>query len=431
MKRLTHLSRRRFLQGSVATVAVSTLTASSYARILGANQKLGIGIIGVGGQGGFSLGNLAAIENIVALCDVDSKRVEKERAQHSRASFTQDFRDVIDRKDIDAVAVCTPDHNHAPIAMAALKANKHVYCEKPLCHTIYEVLALINEARQRKLVTQMGTQIHASDNYRRVVDIIQAGVIGPIKEVHTWVGGTYAAKDFPTDRPPVPEGLNYDLWVGPAQYQPYHPSFLPFYWRKFWRFGTGLMGDMACHHMDLPKWALGLGMPISVEAEGSPVYKEGCPEWLIARYLFPRAEGGEPLPLTWYDGGKRPPQFADGKLPKWGNGNLFVGSKGMLLSDYGQHKVLPEGEFKDLKLTQRLPKSIGHHKEWCEAIKGNGQPLCRFDYSGPLTLAVLLGTVAYRSGQKLEWDTENNWVRNSNPKVDALLKKEYRKGWSL
>ncbi len=402
----------------------------TYGRIVGANEKLGIGIIGVGGQGGFSLGSLAKIENIVALCDVDSKRVEKERNAHSKAFFTQDFREVVDRKDIDAVAVCTPDHTHAPIAMAALKANKHVYCEKPLCHTVHEVLALMNEAKKRNLVTQMGTQIHAGDNYRRVVEIIQGGVIGQVNEVHTWVGTSYHAKDFPKDQPPVPEGLNYDLWLGPADDQAYHPAFLPFSWRKYWKFGTGAFGDMACHHIDLPKWALNLEMPLTVETEGSPVHAVGCPEWVISRFTFARS-GGEPVKLTWYDGGKRPPQFEKTGFPKWGGGNLFVGSRGMMLADYGRYLLLPEGDFRDFKPSPTIPQSIGHHKEWCEAIKGKGKPLCQFPYSGPLSIAVLLGTVAYRAGEKLEWDVEANWVKNASPKVEALLKKEYRKGWSL
>ena len=424
-------SRRRFIQSTLGTVSALGFSARSYARIPGANNKLGIGIIGVGGQGGFSLGNLAKLENIVVLCDVDSKRVEKERAAHSSAHFTQDFREVIVRKDIDAVAVCTPDHTHAPIAMAAMKENKHVYCEKPLCHTVHEVLTLMKTAKERKLVTQMGTQIHAGDNYRRVVDIVQSGALGTITEVHTWVGGNYEAGNFPKETPPVPAGLNYDLWLGPAEYQAYHPCFLPFHWRRYWKFGTGRFGDMACHHMDLPKWALGLGMPISVETEGSPVHAVGCPSWVIARYLFERPGGGEPIKLNWYDGDKRPPQFKDSTFPKWGDGNLFVGTQGMLLADYGKLKLWPEEKFADYKLVPKTAKSIGHHKEWCEAIKGNGQPTCQWDYSGPLSIAVLLGTVAYRAEQKLEWDTEKNWVKNSNPKVEALLKKTYRQGWSL
>lgn len=425
------LTRRRFLHSVLTTSTALSFSASSYARIIGANQKLGIAIVGVGGQGGYSLSSLARIENIVALCDVDSKRVEKERAAHSQAVFTQDFREVINRKDVDAVAVCTPDHTHAPIAMAAMKENKHVYCEKPLCHTIFEVQALMKEAKARKLVTQMGTQIHAGDNYRRVVEIVRSGVLGEIKEVHTWVGGSFAADDFPVDKPPVPATLNYDLWLGPAFEQAYHPSFVPFYWRKYWKFGTGRFGDMACHHMDLPKWALGLGMPISVEATGSPVHPSGCPTWVIARYLFTRPGGGEPLPVTWYDGDKRPPQFADTAFPKWNDGNLFVGTKGMLLADYNKHLFVPEGDFKSYQPANKLPKSMGHHKEWCEAIKGNGEPLCRFEYSGPLSMTVQLGTVAYRCGQKLEWDAEKNWVKNSSPAVEKLLKKEYRAGWSL
>lgn len=422
------LNRRQLLRTGLAALSVSSLPASMYARVVGANQKLGIGIIGVGGQGGFSLGSLAKIENIVALCDVDSKRVEKERATHKQATFTQDYREVVSRKDIDAVAVCTPDHTHAPIAMAALKANKHVYCEKPLCHTVFEVLALMNEARERKLVTQMGTQIHAGDNYRRVVELVRSGVLGEITEVHTWVGGDYAAGDFPKDTPPIPAGLNYDLWLGPAEEQAYHPSFLPFNWRRYWKFGTGRFGDMACHHMDLPTWALGLGMPLTIEAEGSPVHATGCPKWVIARYTYARPGGGTPIRVTWYDGGKRPPQFKDATFPKWGDGNLFVGTQNMLLADYGRLQFV-----KDAPPTPvtPIPKSIGHHKEWCQAIKGEGQPLCRFDYSGPLSIAVQLGTVAYRSGEKLEWDADKNWVKNPSPKVEALLKKNYRAGWSL
>jgi predicted dehydrogenase len=420
------LTRRGFL-GSTA----ASLSAISYTRVYGANDKLGIAIIGVGGQGGFSLGSLAKIEHIVALCDVDSKRVAKERAEHSGAIFTQDFREVVSRKDVDAVAVCTPDHTHAPIAMAALKANKHVYCEKPLCHTVFEVQALMQEAKARKLVTQMGTQIHAGDNYRRVVELIQSGVLGGVNEVHTWVPGDYAAGDFPNEKPNVPEGLNYDLWLGPAEDQPYHSCFLPFNWRRYWKFGTGRLGDMACHHMDLPMWALGLGMPLSVEAEGSPVHAVGCPSWIIARYTFARPGGGTPIKLTWYDGDKRPPQFSDPEFPKWGAGNIFVGEKGMLLADYSNYLLHPAERFKEVKPSETLPKSIGHHKEWCEAIRGKGQPLCQFDYSGPLSIAVQLGTVAYRAGQKLEWDADKQWVKNSTPAIDRLLKKSYRTGWSL
>ncbi|HMP18347.1 MAG TPA: Gfo/Idh/MocA family oxidoreductase, partial [Gemmatales bacterium] len=410
------ITRRRFLAASTVSLA-----ASSYMRVLGANSALGVAIIGVGGQGGYSLSTLAKLERIVALCDVDSKRVAKERSVHADAYFTQDFREVVDRKEVDAVAVCTPDHTHAPIAMAALKAQKHVYCEKPLCHTIHEIIALMQEARTRKLVTQMGTQIHAGDNYRRVVELIQQGVIGEVREVHTWVPGDYYAGDFPKDQPPIPEGLHYDLWLGPAEEQPYHPCFLPFNWRRYWKFGTGRLGDMACHHMDLPMWALGLGMPLTVETEGPPVHAEGCPRWVIARYTFARPGGGTPIELTWYDGDKRPPLLNDPSFPKWGAGNIFVGSQGLLLADYSRYLLHPSERFEGVKPSGALPASPGHHKEWCDAIRGKGKPLCQFDYSGPLSLAVQLGTVAYRAGQKLEWDADKLWVKSSTPALDKLL----------
>jgi hypothetical protein len=256
-------------------------------------------------------------------------------------------------------------------------------------------------------------------------------VLGTIKEVHTWVNVKYQAGDFPKDTPPVPEHLNYDLWLGPVEEQPYHPDFVPFAWRKYWKFGTGAFGDMACHHLDLPKWALNLGMPLSVEAEGSPVHPTGCPEWVTARFRFARPGGGDPIAVTWYDGGKLPLHFHDEKFPKWGGGNLFVGSDGMLLADYGKHRFIPVDKAKDFKPQNLLPKSIGHHREWCQAIRGQGEALCRFDYSGPLTLAVLLGTVAYRSGQKLEWDDERQWGKQTNSQIEGLLKKEYRQGWLL
>src|SRR5262249_4904734 len=315
-----------------------------------------------------------------------------------RAKLFNDFRRMIDAGGLDAVVVSTPDHTHAHPALRALEADLHVFCEKPLTHTVEEARRVARLALRKKRITQMGTQIHAEPNYRRVVELIRAGAIGDVREVHVWVSTNYTDKGRPEATPPVPKGLDWNLWLGPAPERPYHPAYVPFNWRRWWDFGGGALNDMACHHMDLPFWALDLRHPTHVEAQGPQPQAESAAPGLIVKYDFP-ARGKLPaVKLTWYDGGKRPKYFAEGKLPrKWGNGTLFVGDKGMLIADYGSRKLLPEADFKDYKAPkQTITASIGHYKEWVEACKGNGTTTCNFDYSGALTEAVLLGTVAYR-----------------------------------
>lgn len=429
---MRHFNRRQILKSAAALA--SGAYALQMVPSLGetANSKLNIAAIGVGGRGAANLDGVKD-ENIVALCDVDSNNLGEAAKRFPQAKLYRDFRRMLDEmaNSIDAVVVSTPDHTHAPAAAAAMKLGKHCYCEKPLTHCVYESRYLTELAVQNKLVTQLGTQIHAGDNYRRVVEWVQAGVIGQIQEVHVWCAASYSGGDRPKETPPVPPYLDWDLWLGPAPYRPYHPAYVPFHWRGWKDFGNGGLGDFFCHYSDLAFWALDLKYPTSVEAEGPPPHPESTPPWLIVRYEFPARGGLPPVRLTWYDGGKRPPIQSEAKLPDWASGVLFVGEKGMILADYGRRMLLPEEKFADFQPPPpSIPPSIGHHREWVEACKTGGTTTCRFEYSGPLTEAALLGTVSFRVGQKINWDPINLKAINC-PEADVWIKKPYREGWTL
>jgi predicted dehydrogenase len=422
------ISRRRFLQTTAAAGLSAPLVRGAQAPRPPANERLAVGVIGVAGQGEHDWKKIAAAgAEIVAWCDVDEKRTGKAREHAPQATFYTDFRKLIDHKGLDAVLVATPDHTHAVATLAALRAGLHVFCEKPLTHNVYEARLVAETAARKKRVTQMGTQIHAGDNYRRVVELIQGGAIGTVRECHVWCDRSWGGRSRLPEAP-IPKGLHYDLWLGPAPYRPYNAAYVPYNWRGWWDFGGGTLADMACHHMDLPFWALHLRAPTRVAAEGPPPDAETAAKWLIVRYEFP-ARGELPaLPLTWYDGGKRPPQFAQGLLPKWGDGNLFVGTKGMLLADYNRHRLLPEKDFADFTPPRpTIPASVGHYKEWVEACKSGGPTTCNFDYAGALTEAVLLGNVSYRVGKPLTWDAKN--LKTNEADAEKFLRTEYRKGW--
>lgn len=424
-------NRRKFLRQSFLTGAGFWLAAdATMARAYRANEKLNLGIVGVAGRGGDNLHEVAG-QNIVALCDIDDNNLAGAAKQFPDAKTYNDFRKMLEQKDIDAVVVSTPDHTHAVIASHALHADKHVYCEKPLAHSVWEVRHLTELARKRKRVTQMGTQIHAGSNYRRVVEVIRSGAIGDVSEVHVWADRVWSGNGRPPETPAVPENIHWDLWLGPAPERPYNPAYLPATWRGFWQFGNGTLGDMACHHMDLPFWALELGSPTTVSAEGPEVNLETTPAWLIAHYEFAAANGRPPLNLHWYNGGKRPPQFAQNLLPAWGDGTLFVGSKGMLLADYGRYVLLPEQDFSGYTPpAPTIPDSIGHHAEWIQACLSGGPTTCNFDYSGNLSETVLLGCVAYRVGQKIEWDPKHLKALHCK-EADPILKPHFRHGWKV
>jgi predicted dehydrogenase len=424
------MRRRKFLkQTTLGSVSLFLIGCQTSRRKISANEKLNLGIIGVANRAGENLSGVSS-QNIVALCDVDDNYLRAASQKFPAAKTYHDFRRLLERKELDAVVVSTPDHIHAPATMMALRRGLHVYCEKPLTHTISEARLVAETARKHKCVTQMGTQIHAETNYRRVVELVQSGAIGSIEEVHNWVGSLWAGRPLATQQVPIPETFHWDLWLGPAPERPYDPAYIPMHWRGWWDFGGGSMSDMGCHHIDLSFWALGLRYPTSVEAEGPPVNSQTAAPWLIVRYEFPARGALPPVKLTWYNGGKRPHYFAEGKLPKWGDGTLFVGKKGMLLADYSKHVLLPEKDFAGfVPPSPSIPDSLGHHKEWIAACKSGGPTTCNFDYSGALTETVLLGNVSYRAGRRLEWDPKRLRARNCL-EASQFIQHHYRQGWA-
>jgi predicted dehydrogenase len=425
----TKQTRRSFLVHT-GILAATPFFISRLGAAESANDKLNIGVIGTANRAGEDLAGVSS-QNIVALCDIDDNFLNKVSEKYPGAKKYNDFRRMLDQKDIEAVVVGTPDHTHAVATMGALKSGRHVYCEKPLTHTISECRRVREEAARAKKVTQLGTQIHAGDNYRRVVELIQRDAIGQVKEVHVWVNAIYGGKKRPTETPPVPPNVHYDLWLGPVEPRPYHPDYLPFVWRNWWAFGGGALADFGCHYMDLPHWALDLRAPLSAEAEGPEPDAECPPVWMIVHYEYPARGNKPPVKLTWYHGGKQPSILSEEQKTKWKSGVLFMGEKGQLMSDYGRHVLLPEKDFEGFKKPEPfIPNSIGHHKEWYEACKHGGPTTCNFDYSGALTEAALLGNVAFRAGKKLEWDTKKLKAKNC-PEADQYIQHHYRHGWKL
>ncbi len=425
-------SRRHFLSVAASSGAgLLILGNSRSARSYQANEKLNIAVIGAGGRGAANLSDVAS-ENIVALCDADERRAASSFARFPQAKVYFDYRKLLDELDrqIDAVVVSTPNHVHAPASVTAMRMGKHAYCEKPLSHSIHEARVAVRVAAEKKVATQMGTQIHATDNYRRIVELIRAGAIGTVRECHCWLRGGRGAGDRPKDTPPVPEGLHWDVWLGPAPERPYHSCYVPHDWHYWWDFGGGEYGNMGCHYLDLAFWALELRHPTTITAEGPPPHLESTPVQQHARYEFPARGDRPPVTLTWTQGPKPPPVFEQHKVPSWAWG-VFVGSEGMLLANYGQRMLWPQEKFADYRPPEpSIPPSPGHHQEWIAACKTGSPTTCNFDYSGAVTETVLLGNVAYRVGRKLEWDAANMKFPNC-PEADKYLQREYRAGWTL
>jgi len=409
------------------------------------SEKLNIAGIGIGGRGEGDLDEVGS-ENIVALCDVDEAYAGRVFAKYPKARKWRDFRTMLDeQKDIDAVVIATPDHTHAVIAMAAIRRGKHVYCEKPLAHSIWECRQLAEAAREAGVATQLGNQGQATETNRLVSEILWDGAIGAVREVHAWCNRPISARGIerPKDTPQVPATLNWDLWLGPARYRPYHPAYLPFHWRSWWDFGTGVLGDIGCHQLDPVFRALRLGYPTTVEAcssnmdEGAAVKEETAPKASIVRFEFPAREGFPPLTLTWYDGGlmpQRPAELEEGRKFGEADDNLFIGDKGKMLG----YRLIPEARMREYgKPPQRIERSPGHHKEWLIACKGGPAARANFDWAGPLTEVVLYGNIAlrmekqlYEKGLKLHCDGPNMRITNL-PEANKYIRDEYRHGWAL
>ena len=439
--------RRRFLKTAV-TASSLAWTAPTILHGRNLNEKLNIAIIGCGGRGGGNMSSVAT-ENIVALCDVNENNLNAAAEKHPAARKVADFRQLFDyEKEFDAVVVSTCEHTHAFATLPALQLGKHVYCEKPLTYNIWEARVIREAANKANVATQMGTQIHAGDNYRRVVELVQTGAIGTVSEVHVWVsrawgwhetkeqakqhGDIVVAQQRPQESAPIPSWLNWDLWLGPAPTRPFHRVYVPGpKWYRWWDFGNGTMSDLGSHWIDLPFWALELDYPLTIESTGPPVHPELAPASMRAHYTYGPRKERPGVELTWYQGTEKPAIWKDGGIPNWGSGVLFIGENGMLLSDYSKHILLPEDKFQEFQRPDPfLPKSLGHHAEWIHACKTGEPTTCNFEYAGWLTEANHLGNVAYRAGQKLEWDPVNLRATNTSD-ADPFIRREYRKGWTL
>lgn len=441
------VSRRHFL-GTSATAVASSFAAPAILRARNVLEKLNVAVIGSGGRGGANLKAVAETENIVALCDVNEVNLGRAANAFPMARTTVDFRKLFDQpNEFDAVIVSTCEHTHAFATLAALQHGKHVYCEKPLTHSIWEARVIREAAAKVNVATQMGIQIHSGTNYRRVVELIESGAIGPVREVHVWTsrawglqsaedakkhGDIVAVQERPTEVDPVPSGLDWDLWLGPAPERPFNNVYFPGpKWYRWWEWGSGTMSDLGSHFNDLPFWALQLKAPLTVEASGPAPHPDLAPASMQATYEYPARGEMPPVKLTWYQGVNKPKIWLDEGIPQWDNGHLFIGDKGMLLSDYGKYLLLPESQFEDFKLPEPyIPDSPGQQAEWVRACKTDHKTTCNFEYSGWLTEANHLGNVAFRVGKKIEWDAAKLRCPNA-PEADPIIRREYRKGWKL
>ncbi|HPC18119.1 MAG TPA: Gfo/Idh/MocA family oxidoreductase [Candidatus Hydrogenedentes bacterium] len=442
----TGISRRYFLMG--ATMAAGSFAAGSAAatprrkrRKVSPNEKLNIAGIGIGGMGGVDLDNLKS-ENIVALCDVDDAYAAKVYERYPNAKRYRDFRVMLEKqKDIDAVTIATPDHLHAVISMAAIQLGKHVYCQKPLTHSVYEARMVAKAAREAKVATQMGNQGQASEEARVLYELIHGGAIGTVREIHGWCNRNPSISPRGMPRPegssPVPDTLDWDLWLGPAPFRPYvEHAYNPFVWRGWWDFGTGVLGDIGCHNFSAIFKTLKLGPPSCVEATSTAaqcppeVNNESAPTASIVRFEFPALGDRPAVTLTWWDGGLmpwRPKELEPERQMGGGDGMLYIGDKGKILN----HRLIPETRMKEYGAPPKiLPRSPGHYQEWINACKGGDPAGSNFDFAGPLTEAVLLGNIAIRTGKKICWDSETMTITNV-PEANALINPPYREGWSL
>jgi predicted dehydrogenase len=437
MKRREFIHTAALMVPSIYIVPRHTLGGKGY---IAPSEKLNIAAIGIGGMGVNYIKECDS-ENIVALCDVDDNYAEKVYRKYPKASRYRDFRNMLEKeKGIDAVIIGTPDHTHALPGLAATALGKHIYCAKPLTRTIEEARVLTEAARNAGVATQMSIQSNATEDHRVLCEMIWSGMIGQVREVHIWSDRPVWPQgiDRPNETPPVPDTLDWDLFLGPAPKRPYHPIYTPFNWRGWWDFGTGALGDMGCHGFDPIVTALKLTQPSSVQASSTNLHDETGPSGSIVHYDFPARENYPAVKLTWYDGGlrpRRPEELGGKKFDQTAGGILFIGSEAKILCDgVGNHPkiLLKDGKMDRSRPPQILDRSPGHYKEWILACKGEKAAEASFDYGGPLTEMVLLGNLAIRikTGEKLEWDYEKMKITNHN-KANRFISEPYNNGWTL
>jgi len=446
-------TRRDFVkQTALATGAVAAATVVPR-HVLGGprqippSEKMNVAGIGVGGMGGANLRNLES-ENIMALCDVDPNYAARAVRRYPKAKFYIDYREMLDKQtDIDGVVVGTPDHTHAVISMAAIRAGKHVYCQKPLTRDVYEARMLAKAAKEAKVATQMGIQGHSGEGIRLACEWIWAGLIGEVREVDAWCGLTYYPwghagwscqwSKRPRETPPAPAGMNWDLWIGPAPMRPYHRAYHPATWRCWWDFGSGMMGDRGAHTLDMVYWAMKLTAPTSIDATSCGNTAEVHPLSAIVTYRFPRRDDMPPLKLTWYEGTRppRPEGLEVGKNLLTEGGVLFKGTEAAIVCGvYGSTgtRIIPEAKMRQLKLPEKtIPRVTGsHEQDWVRACKTGKPAGADFSYSGPLNEICCLGNVAKRVDTRIDWDAKNMKVTNL-PDANRYVRAEYRQGWEL
>jgi predicted dehydrogenase len=446
------LNRRQFVQQSAAVAGTAATFLIVPRHVLGGprqiapSDKMNVAGIGVGGMGAANLRNVES-ENIVALCDVDPNYASGTINRYPNAKVYVDYREMLDKqKDIDGVVIATPDHTHAVISMAAIRAGKHVYCQKPLTHNVYEARMLAQAAKEAKVATQMGIQGHSMEGLRLACEWIGAGVIGEVREVDAWCSLSYYPWGHagwssqwsarPQETPPLPANMNWDLWIGPAPMRPYHRAYHPATWRCWWDFGSGMMGDRGAHTLDPVFSALKLGPPTSVEATSCGNTDEVHPLSAIVTYQFPARGDFPPLKLTWYEGTRppRPADLEDGRNVPAEGGVFYKGTKGTIMAGvYGDSpRIIPEAKMREAKLPDKtLPRVPGNHEQdWVRACKSGDPAGADFSYSGPLAEVCCLGNIAKRVDARIEWDAANMKVTNL-PEANAFVRREYRQGWEL
>lgn len=450
-------SRRRFIQGTLCAAGGALAGIPAVVSARSPNSKMNVACIASGGRGGSHVSEskkMADLVELVALCDVNSQALDRAAAQFPQARKYKDFRELHAKMDdIDAVFVATTEHTHAFAMIPALRAKKHVYCEKPITRDVFECRAVMEEAKKADVTTQMGTQIHSTPNYHRTVELIQSGAIGQVKEVHTWVSRSWGMQSraeaeanndlfvkaglldyidkMPTEGLPVPPQLDWDLWIGPAPMRPFHDIYFPGpRWYRYWSFANGTMSDLGSHANDLAFWALKLDHPLTVEGHGPPPHPEITPANMRATWTYGRRGDLAPVTHHWYQGTMKPKIWTDGRIPQWKDGTIFIGETGMVLANYGAHLLMLDEKAQEFK---RPPRTIedgpSHQRQFIECARAGKKAPCDFSYSGLLTVANHLGGVAYRTGKKLKWDPVAG--KTDNDQANKLLAREYRTGWKL